>query len=176
MDEIKLIHKDELMHYGVVGMKWGVRRAVKKDAYANAKRKAYKKADRAYSRSVSKYNNAIGKKRTAKAFDNMEAKAKAADKAKKDYMKVKDEKANQLYSKQSKEVNAAVNRMSAGGAVARSLVLGSFGTLKYTEAKTKGASTGQAYINSYLHEMGNMLTGGVLSTIQYLDNRAARKH
>lgn len=156
-------------------MKWGVRRAVKKDVSANAVRKQYKQANRAYSRSVSKYNHAIGKKRTAKAFDNMEQKAKAADKAKQDYLKVKDEKANYLYSKQSKEANAAVNRMSTGSAVARSFLMGSYGTLKYTEAKARGVSTGKAAVEGILYNAANVYTAGIPAWLKYFDNRDARK-
>lgn len=66
---------DELMHYGVKGMKWGVRRALKKQAkYADrAERmsKAHKSASRVYSETANKLRNTSDKE-YAKQFDDKE--------------------------------------------------------------------------------------------------------
>lgn len=60
-----IVPKDELMHYGVKGMKWGVRRAAKntyKQTVRDARRglgAAYDRADKNYSKhkNFEKYNN-----------------------------------------------------------------------------------------------------------------------
>jgi hypothetical protein len=175
----------ELRHYGVLGMKWGIRRARRKDA-----KNAYKKAtDRAYdkyektilkiekpykkgqnlsdkdiereSRAESEYNAAVAK---AKAAYKQNRKSKANDTA----------IANRLYSKQDKNANKAVAQMSMGKALAQSFLLGSYGSLKYQEAKARGASKGRAVANAIANNWKNNVTYGSVSASQYLENRSAR--
>lgn len=176
----------ELYHYGVMGMKWGVRRARRKEAKQQYK-KSTDKAFKEYERTI----NAIEKpyKRGQNLSDkDMEREAAAEKKyqdtvakAKADYKTAKKSKANdlnianRLYSKQSKEANARVVNMSTGKALAQSLVTGSYGALKYNEAKARGQSTGKAYVEGVLYNFANQSFGGLLSAGKYLDNRSARK-
>lgn len=113
----------ELRHYGVKGMKWGVRKAQKEYAELDRRKAAYKKAKKAYSKA---YNQAAGirnygsfspikkhrvasQKRWEKALD----KGQALNEAKKAY---KDQKKNvrknttlgQKIGRGSKHVGAAL--------------------------------------------------------------------
>ena len=177
---------DELCHYGVLGMKWGIRRARRKEA-----KKQYRRAtDRAFS----EYEKSIAEiekpyKRGQKFSDKDYSREVAADnkfraanaKAKADYKRAKKDRsrdveiANRLYSKQNKKANKVVAEMSTGMAFVESSLLGSYGALKYNEARAKGVSTGKAAVIGVLHFHGNLYTGGLLSATQYIDNRAARK-
>jgi hypothetical protein len=148
----QLHNSDELQHYGVLGMKWGIKRARIKQAkqqYKKARDKASDKAD--------------------------------IQKAKDNYKKAKNDRsndaaiANKLYSKQSKEANKIVARMSTGNAIAQSMLLGSYGALKYNEARAAGASNGRAIVNGLIGNFMNANLAGVPSAMKYLDNRAARK-
>jgi hypothetical protein len=127
-----------LQHYGVLGMKWGIRRARRKDAA------------RKYKKGTSEYKKAVNDKSRDVAI------------------------ANKLYSKQSKGANKRVAKMSTSDAIVESMLLGSYGALKFNEAKARGAGTGRAAVESILYGMGNSMTYGLNSTIKYLDNRAAR--
>lgn len=179
-------NKDELMHYGVMGMKWGIRRARRKEAKANYKRAT----DKAFSK-YEKEINSIEKnykrgQNLSKKDQAREAKAeadyqKAASKAKAEYKKAKSDHskdtaiANKLYSKQSKEANKRVAEMPTGKALAESYLLGSYGALKYNEARGKGNSKGEAAVKAILYQSADNFTGGLNSTAKYLDNRWARK-
>ncbi len=178
--------EDELCHYGVVGMKWGIRRRRRQDAKA-AYRKRTDRAFSAYEREIAKIEKSykigqnLSKKDQAREAAAEKRYADEVAKAKADYKKAKNDKskdvaiANKLYSKQNKQANEAVANMSTGKALAQSFLLGSYGALKYNEAKGRGASTGKAVVNGMLYQMGDSATGGVVSSVQYLDNRFARK-
>lgn len=170
--------QDELYHYGVLGMKWGIRRAARK-ATSDA-RSQLRKADRDYTRAINKASGTfIGKKRREAAKRNMEEKGAKYEEAKKTYKdaytKAKSEAVDKLYSKQSKEANKRVNEMSMGKAFAQSALLGSYGALKYNEARARGTTRGKAAVEAILYNYGNNATLGALSTAKYLDNRFARK-
>jgi hypothetical protein len=181
------MYQNELNHYGVLGMKWGVRRARRKQAKA-AYRKSTDEAFKKYEREI----NSIEKnyKRGQKMSDRDYAREEAADrkyqaaarKAKDTYKKAKTDRsndaaiANKLYSQQSKAANKRVAQMSTGEALLQSYLMGSYGALKYNEAKGRGTSTGKAVVEGVLKNWGNNLLGGVPGALQYLDNRSARKN
>ena len=175
----------ELYHYGVLGMKWGVRRARRKDAKAQYKKRT-DKAFEEYERETAKIekNYKRGQNLSKKDLARQEAvEKKYADtvaKAKQDYKTAKNDRskdvdlANKLYSKQSKEANKRVANMSTGEAMVQSFLLGSYGALKFNEAKARGQTTGKAAVEGILWNAGDMAVGGYISTAQYVDNRLAR--
>lgn len=176
----------ELVHYGVLGMKWGIRRTRRKDAYV-----AYKtrkdKAFREYERTVAKIEKPYKKGQNLSSKDlAREAAAekkytKETQKAKADYIKARNDRskdaaiANRLYSKQNKEANEVIANMSTGEALTQSFLLGSFGALKYNEARGRGHSTGRAVAEGILYQFGDSALYNAVSTAQYMDNRLARK-
>lgn len=132
---------DELRHYGVLGMRWGIRRSKEVKGVKTNKRK-YKGNKEAYQ---------------------------------KDMKKARIDAANRLYSKNSKKTNAEIASWTRGESAARVMLLGSYGSLKYTQAKNRGTDTGKAAVEAILYNWGNNMSGSLLSGLEYLDNRAARK-
>ena len=132
---------DSLMHYGVPGMKWGVKRAKApisrpSSAYGSAKAK-YKAAKKAYSKSYNKsYNlsangfaNLLSKKHRAArdaSWEDTYKKVEQLDTAKKNYKKAKQDRkakikaAKQQYKDSKRAYNKAYNR--AEGYSSRHLV------------------------------------------------------
>ena len=147
-----VVAKDgELMHYGVVGMKWGIRRAAKKD------------------------NNFRNSKSSYKA---MKEELKIAKRMYKDsYKMAKEQAARDLYEKKGydKTTVERISKMSAGKAVGQSILMGSYGALKYNESKGKGESTGRAAVKSILMNGVNVSTLGLASTIDGIDTRRTNK-
>lgn len=167
-----------LQHYGVVGMKWGVRRARNKQAKENYK-KAEDKAFKAYEKSINsiekgyKRGQNLSKKdyaREAAAERKYQQAHKAAkqqyksDKSKSNDLKI----ANKLYSKNSKEMNM-------GEAVLKSLLMGSYGTMKYEKARSEGSGVASSAGKAVLKNAGNTYALGVPSLVEYMKNRRARK-
>lgn len=94
--DLYLYDSDELYHYGVLGMKWGVRRAARKET-ANSRRKA-KEANRAYNKAFNKaYNyssnhpikqlHGKGKAKSDALWEDAANKAETSRKSKSDYKK-----------------------------------------------------------------------------------------
>lgn len=180
--------KDYLMHYGVLGMKWGVHRAAKKDSNVRKAKKEYKQASREYNRSFNKaYNRSIAayspikkhRENNDKRWNEAYDKAQNLRKAKETYKKTKKEAeqkvVNKLYSKQNSKSNKAIANMSTGAAIAQSMLLGSYGAMKYNEARAKGKSTGRSVAEGILKNWGNNMLFGIPGAMQYLENRGARK-
>lgn len=179
-------YPDELCHYGVLGMKWGIRRARRKEA-KSAYKKATNKAFSQYEKSIHNIEKKYKRGQTLSEVDQArEAKVEsdyktAVQKAKKAYKQAKTSHAkdadiaNKLYSKQSKEANKRVAEMSTGKAIAESFLIGSYGALKHNEARGRGMSKGKSVVEGILYNAGNASLGGLLSAGQYLDNRFARK-
>lgn len=122
---------NELYHYGVLGMRWGVKRA----------RRNLAKADRLRSRGMTEKAN------------RLEARAKA-----------KLQKHNR-YSGGSATVDYTM-KQSLGKQLAKSYLFGTYGALKYNEARAKGASRGKAAVNAILYNTGNVASSGFMSIIE----------
>lgn len=176
-----IVTKDgELKHYGVIGMKWGIRRAARK-ATADV-RKARRAASREADKAINKYNATwFGKKRRAAAEKNlddaMNRYAEADKKYKDAYKKAKEQATKDMYEKKGydKATVERVAKMSAGKAVGQSILMGSYGSLKYNEAKAEGKSTGKAYVKAAIAANVNAATVGLASTIDGIDTRRNNK-
>ena len=104
-------YNDELMHYGVPGMRWGHRKQTYSDSYNNVKstKAAYKQASKDYNKSYREASN-YSSRHPISQYTNKKAKAKsdekwndAIDKA------VKYNKARTAYKTAKKENKQAIN-------------------------------------------------------------------
>lgn len=146
MDQVR----DELMHYGVLGMKWG--RATKGDSYvykSHSTKKWEKRSDRAQSQAdfeTNARNKATAKGKASqgnldksKAYsDKMQAVANAAKE------KAKNSAAH------DKEMQKFADGMSTGKAIAGALIFGTSGMKSYGSLKASGYSTVDAAVGTSL--------------------------
>ena len=98
-----------------------------------------------------------------KAAGNTEKAAKYAAKSKKITAKHKSLAGGKTYSRVAKQ--------SMFETVGKSLLLGSYGTLKYEQAKSAGKSTGKAIVSGWGHQAVSNLTYGVMSVAEPHINR-----
>lgn len=131
---------EELYHYGVLGMKWGVHRA-RKNAAKASRAKAKGKTEKA-----AKYD-AKAKKLRQKHED-------LAGKAAIDY----------------------TNNQSTGKTVAKSLLMGTYGTLGYNQARANGHGRGRSAAVAVLANLGNNLTYGLGSIVEPRVTAAYYRH
>lgn len=108
-------HTGELMHYGVLGMKWGVRRGRVDKAYGRASKKLTKlsdKAEKKLAKSRAAYSKA--KKKQYSFLASEKSAAKAMDKAKKKQFKAHKSvnKARKWYESMEKTFEGTDAKMS----------------------------------------------------------------
>lgn len=144
---------DELNHYGVIGMRWGHRRAnkfAKKSSLAKASAKEWEE--------MARYKEKQGKAETAAKYrknaeDDRQAAAKYAGKSKAIKSKnIKRAGGKKAYDYSTKE--------SIGKSAAKTLLLGSYGAMKYNEARSKGLTRGKAYFDAYKYATLNQASYG----------------
>lgn len=148
----------ELQHYGVKGMKWGVRKAQKEYAELDRRKAAYKQAKKAYNKSFSKaYNRNAGlspfkKQREASA----KRWADAYDKA--DKMNA----AKQAYKDQKKAVrkNTTIGQKIGRGARHVPAILGTVGYI-YAMDQTfyggQGSKAAKAAVKGVVNKVGDQM-------------------
>lgn len=156
------MNSNELYHYGVLGMKWGVRRA--KVNAKKAKNLRDKKSLKEYDE-IADYKKSKGDtKGYARAKKN---KQKQLDKAQKFENKSK-EILKKHEKRTSKETVRKVGNQSLGKTLIKTVVLGgTYGALKYNEARaSENASRGKAFIEGTIYSNANLLSGGLMSFIE----------
>lgn len=173
----------ELYHYGVMGMKWGVRKAARQDT--RSLRKKRKEASRELSRATDRYNHTwFGKNRRQAVKDRLSEAQSKYEKIdaeyKNAYAKAKQRASEKIHKTAGydKKTAARVTKMSTGKALAQSFLMGSYGALKYNEAKSRGANTGAAVAKGILYNsLNNMSLGrlaaedGIRQELKKLDSK-----
>lgn len=145
---------EALAHYGVLGMRWGVRH----DDKYKAQKQGIKSQIKA----------------KVKSGQLTRSQAKAQKKSQLDKAKI--ETANRLYSGNSKAANKRIQTRSTAKTLGMSALLGSYGALEYDRSRGEGQGRGKAAVKGVLMNAGDNMLGKGWSTADYLNDRGARKH
>ena len=158
--EIMIEKEKELMHYGVLGMKWGIRRAK-----ANAE-KASNLRNKENLKEWDKIANYKKSKGDIKGYER----AKQAKQSQLDRAQKYENKSKAIRSKHEaragKKTVERVEQMPDGKALVQARLMGTYGALKYNEARAKGQSRGKAAVSGVLNSYGNFLTLGTLGIVE----------
>ena len=153
------VREDELYHYGVIGMTWGQHRVRKNEEKAKLSRESAKEWDEMARYAKQRGLTTKAEKYKRYASEDRADSTKYANKARK--IQAKHEK----LAGGKRAYNYTKNQ-STGKALAKSYLFGTYGAMKYNEARSKGATRGRAAVNGILYNIGNNATAGILSIVE----------
>ena len=183
--------EEELLHYGVLGQKWGIRRYQNKDGTLTEEGiKKYRRDNGINNFGRALFNGTIGQRlavRKNKGYKEDKKEIKALYKEKKaemagdkealkslksDYKKTlgeaKTTAAQVNYGWQSDAANERIQTQSSGKTILQSLLLGGYGSKKYNEIKADTEKTGLAILGGLVSDAGTYALGGILPTGEYV--------
>lgn len=158
---------NELMHYGVLGMKWGHRKAVKYENKARIARQSAKEWKEIGANKASKLT-AKGKIEKAKKVEAKYAKYANEDISDAQKYKTKSKELTNKHTKLAggKETYERVTSQKTGKLFVKSMLYGTYGALKYEQARTRGESKGKSFVNGILYGSLDDATGNLLRFIE----------
>lgn len=135
---------EELKHYGVLGMKWGISRSKE----VRGVKKAYKKQKRDI-----RYNR-------AHEYDKKyEIKNKQVDSQyKKDLAAAKEKAADRLFRDGDSDRNHRIANMNLGKALLQSFLMGSYGAKKYNQYRSKDQGRLESGVKGWLWGGANAIS------------------
>ena len=153
------VREDELYHYGVLGMKWGQHRVRRNEEKAKLSRQSAKEWDEMARYAKKRGQTSKAEKYTRYASEDRADSTKYANKARQ--IKAKHEKLAG-----GKAAYEYTKKQSTGKALVKSYLFGTYGAMKYNEARSKGVTRGRAAVDGVLYGMGNYATSGILSVVE----------
>lgn len=154
MQDYIITSDGELRHYGVLGMKWGHRKARKNVSKAKTARDSAKEWDE-----MADYAEKKGKTKRANKYRQNAAQDRAD--AKSYEQKAKRIEQKHIQRAGGKKAYDYSAKESTGKSVVKSMLLGTYGALRYNEARSKGAVRGKALVDGILAGGFSRLTLGV---------------
>lgn len=154
-----LLATNELYRYGVLGMKWGQHRAKKNVSKAKTARESAKEWDE-----IARNATARGKTEAATKYKRYAAQDRAD-------AKKYDSKAKQIEQKHRQRAGSKtydrVKNTSTGKLVAQSMIMSTYGAMKYHQAKAeRNTSTGRAFVEAQIYGTADRFTGGILGVVE----------
>ena len=173
-------HPNYLCHYGVLGMKWGQRRArkaisesgraLKKASHYQEKNKKYlqvAKDQKAAGKSNARALRKAKKARSDRDYWNSESK----------YQKTRSKNITEGTIRKSggKTTYDRLSKMPTAKAVGQSIALGSYGALKYNQYRAADVSKGRSVVKALMYQFIDNMTLGNQSSGEAFGNRIANK-